>query len=272
MDALRALIDRTFDLFFRPFRDIHPAYGLSAASFVTGVMAMLVFRYASNQPAMRRAKSRIQAHILELRLFPDQPGVVMRAYGRVLRFTGAYLVHALRPLLILLLPVAVIMGQLDLRFSHRPLRPDELFIVKAEFADPLAVDSSSLAVPRGLTLTAPPVHIPALQEVDWRLRADGYGEFLPAVIVAGHAFPKRVVVSNGLVRLAVRRAQAHLWERLLDPGEEPMPAGSAVRAIEVGYKPRIIDLGRFQTGWLGFFLVASLVSGWLMKVILRIEL
>ena len=62
-------------------------YGLIVVSFLTGLAAVLVFAYVSNQESLRRIKNRIQAHLLELRLFPDQLGVVLKAYGRVLRWT-----------------------------------------------------------------------------------------------------------------------------------------------------------------------------------------
>ena len=49
---------------------------------------------------MRRIKNRIQAHLLEVRLFPDQLRVVSRAYGRILRFTAIYLTYNLKPVAI----------------------------------------------------------------------------------------------------------------------------------------------------------------------------
>lgn len=272
MTLFLRVVDGAFDLIFRPFRDVHPAYGLGVISFLTGVVAVLVFRYASNQEAMRRIKNRIQAHVLEVRLFPDQPGVILRAYGRLLRFTAVYLGYTLKPLLILLLPVAVLMGQLSLRFSRVPFRPHDSFVLKAKLTSPLTLDSRSLTAPHGLTLTAPPVNIPALREVDWRIRADRDGTFAPALVIGGVAFSKRVTVSNQIEPLPPQRVRASVWALLLDPGEPPLPRHGPVAEIEVNYPPRIIGLGWFETDWLVFFLVVSLASGLIFKVLLRIEL
>ena len=266
------MIDRAFDLFFWPFRAANPAYGLAVISFLTGLAAVLVFRYVSNQDAMRRIKNRIQAHLLEVRLFPDQLGVVSRAYGRILRFTVIYLTYNLKPVAILLLPVVILMVQLDLRFSRIPLRPHDSFILKARLAEAGALDSDSLRLPQGLTLTAPPVNVPALQEVNWRIRADEYGDFLPAVVVAGQMFTKQVVVSEEITRLPVERARASVVEWFLNPGEQPLPSGGPLRSLEVNYAPRSVDLGYFATNWLVFFLVVSLVSGLIFKMALGIEL
>lgn len=221
---------------------------------------------------MRRIKNRIQAHVLEVRLFPDQLAVVLRAYGRILRFTFVYLVYALRPVLILLLPMVIVLGQLDLRFSRAPLEPGDSFILSAEFARPLTLDADSLRLPRGLTLTAPPVNIPALREVNWRIRADEKGVFFPAVVVAGQPFTKRVVVASELVAVYRTRERLSVLNRFTNPGEKPLPAGSPLQAIEVNYAPRAVHFGPFAVGWLSFFLVAAFISGILVKVLLGVEL
>lgn len=233
---------------------------------------MLVFRYASNQRAMRRIKNRIQAHVLEVRLFPDQLTVVLRAYGRILRFTFVYLYYVLRPALILFLPMVIVLGQLDLRFSRVPLEPGDSFILSAKFTQPLTLGVDSLRLPRGLTLTSPPVNIPALREVDWRIRATEKGVFFPAVVVAGQPFTKRVVVSNDLIALYTTRERPSVLNWLTSPGEKPLPAESPLQAIGINYAPRAIHFGPFAVDWLIFFLVAAFISGLLVKVLLRVEL
>jgi hypothetical protein len=266
------LIGGAFDLFFRPFRAANPAYGLLAISFLAGVAAMLVFRYASNQHAMRRIKNRIHAHILEVRLFPEQLGVVSRAYVRVLRHTFLYLVYTLQPLLILLLPMLIVLAQLNLRFSRRPFSPGDSFILKATFTHSVTPAAASLRLPAGLALTAPPMHIPALREVDWRIRANAQGNFWPAVMVAGQAFTKRVVVSSGLAALYVKREQRSWLGWFSNPGERTLPSATSLSAIEVNYAHRTIHAGPLEVDWWIFFLVVAFASGLAAKVVLRVEL
>jgi len=266
------LIEGAFDLLFRPFRGAHPAIGLVVISLLTGLAAILVFRYASNQAAMRRVKNRIQAHLLAVRLFPDRLGIVVRAYGRILRFTAIYLAYNLKPLAILLLPLVVLMVQLDLRFGRKPLQIHDSFILKATLAGSGVLDSDSLKLPKGLTLTAPPVNIPAQQEVDWRIRADESGVYWPAVVVAGRTFAKQVVVSKAITPLPVERARAGLVEWLMNPVEPPLPRDGPLQSLEVNYAPRSIDLGYFATNWLVVFLVVSFVSGLILKFVLEIEI
>lgn len=241
-------------------------------SFLTGLAAVLVFGYVSNQESLRRIKNRIQAHLLELRLFPDQPGVVLRAYGQVLRWTLAYLAYNLKPLAILTLPLVIIMVQLDLRLGYKPFQAHESFILTAKLAESGALDSGSLQLPKGLTLTAPPVNIPALKEVDWRIRADEYGVFTPSVVVGGQTFAKQVVVAKEITPLASERARAGLMEWFMNPIEPALPRGGPLRSLQVNYAARSMDLGFFSTSWLLIFLVVSLVSGLIFKMVLGIEI
>ena len=259
-------------MIFWPFRNSGPLYGLIVVSFLTGLAAVLVFGYLSNQQSLRRIKNRIQAHLLELRLFPDQLGVVLRAYGRVLRWTVSYLMYNLKPLAILMLPLVIIMVQLDLRLGRAPLQAHDSFILTAKLTEPGALDSNSLKLPEGLTLTAPPVNIPALNEVDWRIRADAYGVFMPSVVMGGQAFAKQVVVSKQITPLASERGRAGIMEWFMNPVEQPLPRGAPLRSLEVNYAPRPIDLGFFVTNWIVVFLVVSLVSGFMLKMILGIEI
>jgi hypothetical protein len=269
-NAFLTLISGAFDLF--SFRALGPTYALAVISVLTGGAAMLVFRYASNQPAMRRIKNRVQAHILEVRLFPDQLGVVSRAYLRALRGTLLYLVYTLQPMLILLVPMLVVLAQLNLRFSLLPLRPGDSFILKAKLRDLAAAGTVSLRLPNGLALTAPPVHIPALSEVDWRIRAKEKGNFSPAVVVGNRAFTKRVVVASHPTVLYAKREQRSWLDWLANPGERTLPAAAGLRAIDVSYARRSIRAGPFETVWWVFFLVVALASGLIVKFVLKIEL
>jgi uncharacterized membrane protein (DUF106 family) len=59
---------------------------------------------------------------------------------------------------------------------------------------------------------------------------------------------------------------------LLFPGERPIEASQAVRAVEVDYPPLVIKGFGFGINWMIFFFVASIVFGFLFKKPLGIEI
>jgi uncharacterized membrane protein (DUF106 family) len=140
-------------------------FGIVVASFVSAAIAILVIRRWSDQDALARTKSRAQAHLLELRLFIDDPAQILRSQ-RALIADQARIIKLLLPsFLILMIPMAVVLWTLDAFYSRGPLRVGE----------PVVVSTSSRQVglnpPSGLLVETKPLFVQATGETCWRVRA-----------------------------------------------------------------------------------------------------
>ncbi len=233
---------------------------------------VLVFRYTSDQRAIHIVKGQIKAHVLAVRLYRDQPPVVLRSYGRILAGIGKYLRLAFKPLLFLILPLTIIIVQVDRYLGWRPLQSGKPFLVTVHTANSDQGVEPDLQVPPGLAITAPPVHIPAENEVVWRVEAQKDGNYNVKVGVARQTFVKRVVVSSGLARVSPVRLRGHAWERIVVSAEPALPKNSPVHAIEVNYPSRSIYFAWLEWNWMWLFLVLSVVAGFFFKTVLRIEI
>ena len=131
------------------FAASNPLVWVLAISIVIGLLMVIVFRYTSDQKAIGRAKDRLKAHLLAVRLFQDQLPVVMRAYGKILRGTGSYLRLAFTPFLIAILPITFLIVQLDRYFGWLPLQPAQSFLVVARVSDPAALERRCAATASG---------------------------------------------------------------------------------------------------------------------------
>jgi hypothetical protein len=272
MSALLGFLTRLFDLLLSPLRSLDPFYGVLLLAGLTSILMLLVFRAASNQKAIKKAKDQIQAHLLAVRLYQDQLSVVLRANLRILRGTLSYLRLSLKPLAVLFLPLLVLLVQFEMRFGRLPLEPRESFLLSARLAGPAFLEEVSLELPAGLELAAPPLRIPSENEMDWKLRAESYGEYDVRVVVAGQGFTKRVTVGEGVVRLSTTRLRSQFFGLLLHPGEPPFPANSPVEEVRVSYPPRAINFIFFQGHWLVPFFVLTLLFGFLLKGVMRTEI
>src|SRR3954451_9285418 len=163
-------------------------------SLIIGLVMVIVFGYTSDQKAIRIAKDRLKAHLLAIRLFQDQIQVVLRSYGRIVFATGHYLRLAFKPLLFVIVPMTFLIVQIDRYLGSSPLSTGRSFLVKARMDNPDSLNQASLQLPDGLTSTAPAVHVPAENEVAWRLVADRAGEYVVNVQIADQLFAKRVIV------------------------------------------------------------------------------
>ena len=71
---------------------------------VTGVLLLVVFKYTSNQRAIKRVRNDIDANLLALKLFKDSTRVALRAQGRILLGAGRLFVLAVVPMLVMACP------------------------------------------------------------------------------------------------------------------------------------------------------------------------
>ena len=271
MSNLLALLTRAFDFLLGPFESLPPLLTVVVFSCLAGAGMLLVFRFTSDQKGIRRVKDRMAAHLLELRLFQDHPGVMLRAQGRLLRATLRYSGYSLKPLAVMLVPVTVFLVQLDARLGWLPPKPQEPILLKARFNRVVPLDQVSLVLPDGLVLTAPPVRLPAEKEAVWQLKAERAGFFMVQVSVAGTSFPKQITVATRPARVSPARGRAGFWQEFLHPGEPPLPEDAPLASVEVNHRRRRFGLGPFKPDWLVVFFVVSLVSGFALKGVLRTE-
>jgi hypothetical protein len=248
-----------------------PLFMVLAISIVIGFLMVIVFRYTSDQKAIGRAKDRLKAHLLAVRLFQDQLPVVMRAYGKILHGTGSYLRLAFTPFLIAILPITFLIVQLDRYFGWLPLQPAQSFLVEARVNDPAALNDASLQLPPELSSSAPAVHVPKDNEVVWRVVAERAGQYEIKIAAAGQTVSKRVVVSPVLARVSPIRLKDNFWERMFTSGESALAENSPVQSIAISYPPREISFAWMEWNWIVLFFVVSLIAGFIFKSALGIQ-
>jgi uncharacterized membrane protein (DUF106 family) len=241
-------------------------------SVVIGFVMVIVFRYTSDQKAIRVAKDRLKAHLLAVRLFQDQIQVVVISYWRIVRSTGRYLRLAFMPFLYVSVPLILLLAQVDRYLGYTPIEIGKTFLVKVQLSDANVLDQSSLRLPPGLVITAPAVHVPAQNEIIWRVLAEGAGQHQLELAAGDQTFAKSLEVSGSIKRLSQVRLRDRWWERIFVSGEPALPTDSPFRSISVSYPGRTISFAWLEWNWIWLFFVLSLIFGFLFKTILRIEI
>src|SRR5437899_6324667 len=119
-----------------------PAALVILLSLLIGLLMVVVFRYTSDQKAIRLAKDQLKAHLLAVRLFHDQLPVVLSSYGRILRCTGHSLRLPFKPLLFVVLPLTFLIVQLDRYLVWSPLQYGHASLVKVRTTSPEALNEA----------------------------------------------------------------------------------------------------------------------------------
>ena len=110
-------------------------------SVVVGLLMIVLFGYTSDQKAIGIAKDQLKAHLLAVRLYRDQLQVVMGSYGKILRGTGRYLKLAFMPLLYVIIPITLLIVQLDRYLGLTAIQTNTPFLLTARVNKPEALDS-----------------------------------------------------------------------------------------------------------------------------------
>jgi hypothetical protein len=144
------------------------AASLIIISAIWGALALLIFRSLTNRAALRKAVNRIYAHLLEIRLYSDEPALVWQAQKSLIAENVRFLIRIAPPILIMAVPFALLYPQLDAIYGYAPLKVGQSATVtlNAPGAEPY-----KLEVPPEISIETPPVKDAATNEISWRIRA-----------------------------------------------------------------------------------------------------
>lgn len=267
MSFVNALLRPVFDAVLRPFSGLPPLVGLALVSLVGAVAMLLVFKATSNQPRLEAVKRQIHACLFEIRLYSDDLLAILRAQGEILRLNLRYLGLSLVPMFWMLVPLLLVVAQLQFHYGYEGLRPGQAFLVKVKLAagPGAARPAVQIAAPAGLAVETPPVFAAAQGELAWRLRAVDWGEHQLALSVDGQDYSKSVQVARGIRRRSPERLAAGFLNELLYPAEPPLPAGGPVSAIAVTYPEATVSLLGWHVHWLIAFVLLSVVFAFALR-------
>jgi hypothetical protein len=129
---LNALLRPVFDALLSPFAALPAWVGLAVVSLVVSVAMLLVYKRLSNQTKLEQVKRQIYAGIFEIRLFNDDFRAILRAQGEILRHNLRYLGYSLVPMAWMLVPLLLVVAQLQFHYGYEGLKPGHPTLLKVK--------------------------------------------------------------------------------------------------------------------------------------------
>src|SRR5579862_4304984 len=232
MDFARKAVTRIIAGILAPFAGHDPLLSLVPLSILIALLMLWVFRATSNPEAIRAAKTRLQAHLYEMRLFVDEPALIWRAQAGLLAANFRYMGWMLGPALVMSVPLFLIFSQLQCFYAYAPLQSGRDAIVTVQLK-PGQREVPILRAPAGIDVETPVVRVDGGQQLSWRIRA-----------VREAAGPLQFVFVNQTVEknVSVGRAPGYVSERRVSsasdllwyPGEARLPSGP-IDWIDINY-------------------------------------
>ncbi len=274
MDSISKIITGFFDLLVLPFGRTHHTLALVWLSLLTGVGMAYVFKLTSNQKKIKRAKDRFKSYILEMRIYQDDLGAVIRAFFRALIANFGYLAQTLRPLLVLIVPVVIIFMQLDERYArgHMPVGSTSLLTVGLESGTDPFEKNLDLQCSEGVSIDAGPVRIHETNEIDWRLRIISPGTHTVSVTVDGHSYEAPVIAEPLHQMVGHKRSASSIIEAFLHPALPPIPKHSLITLVHLRYPGVSYPMLFWDVHWIVIFIIYSLIGAIVIKLLVGFEI
>ncbi len=229
---------------------------LVAAGLVSGAISVWVLKRGTASADLRTRATLIVAHLLEFRLFGDEPALIFKVQWDLITANGRLLRLFLVPLLWLLLPFLALMAVLDGAFGHAALTAGQSSVITVQYrsARDLMDDRIGLKSSRDIAVESPPVRVPADAQVSWRVRALSPVSASVQIDVDGRSLTKTIAAGKQLRWLSTVRAGT-FRSFLLHPLEFPF-SDPKIEWISIEYPSATL----FGTRWVVWFFLASLAG------------
>jgi hypothetical protein len=240
---------------------------------VSGAFLLFIFKYTSNQAAIKRVRNDIDANLFALKLFKDATPVVLAAQAAMIRGAFRLFVLAVVPMLVMMLPVLLLLGQLSLWYQFRPLRVGEEAVVVLKLSggtgDPMP--AVTLGKTSAAQVVTGPVRVPSKREIVWVVKASEKGSHVLSFLVGEQSFTKELEVGDGFMRVSPRRPGWDWYDILLNPAEPAFSPSSPVRTVEIAYPNRTSWTSGTDT-WVVYWFAVSMVAAFCFKPFLNVNL
>ncbi|MCB9914641.1 MAG: hypothetical protein H6828_05760 [Planctomycetes bacterium] len=275
MDAFNGLVTKLFDLLLTPLEAMGREVSMIVVGGIFGVLALVVFKHISSQHGIKAAKDKIKGHMIAIRLYQDDLGVVGASILKVLARNLQYVALNFAPFLPLAIPFVFVIAQMVVRYSFDPLpvvpveQVDHMLAGKGtelriEFKPEQRRMAGELQVvlPEGLVARSPLVRVPSAGLAFQELVATAPGVHQVELrFPDGKSYTKTIVAGSEHARLMQPERVSGLFSAALWPAEDSFDAASPLEHVAFAYPER--DCGWLpMSGPLGvmtWFVVASMV-------------
>jgi len=282
MEAILILLNRFFDLLWAPLAKTSYYIDFIIISAISALIFLVIFKKTSNQERIRHYKNKIFAHILEIRLYKDQPILTIRIIFNILKYNLIYLRYSLVPILIILPLVLMISVQLNNRYGYLPIKKGDSFIIQAEIDKTSMIGiGNTLAkiqcdTSKGILIETPSMVIESEASIFWRakvINSTDNPQFCQ-ISISGKkdTVRKTIYTTFSKRRFSPERTKWHLKNFLLSNAEDFISKTSTFEAVSVDYKRAVYPFLAWDTDPIVLYFILTLILGLVFKPMLRVSI
>jgi hypothetical protein len=242
-------------------------------AIATGIAMLVIFKYTSNQRAIKRVRRSIRANLLAAKMFKDNIGLGLRSQGLVLLAALRLLFLAIVPILVMTIPMVLLLAQLGLWYQAAPFPVGEEATVTVKIMGDVGapMPTMELSTIDGIDDRTGPVRVFSERQVCWNLGIRKPGLHRLQFHIDGQIVEKELAAGDGFMPVSTTRPEWNWAEALRNPREKPFDRGSVIKSIEIEYPTR----SSWTSGtdnWVIYWFVVALVSGFCFRGLFKVNL
>lgn len=268
IQKINYFITRVFDIILYPFSFINEFWGILFLSILMSFVVLWIYKWVSSPRLVRRAKDRIKANILAIRIYKDSGRVIGLSFLKSLFYIFKYFGLNFIPILIIIPILFPAFVQMDIRYGLRPYDVGEEIVIKAVLSEnPFDLDVK-LQESENFKPKMNPVFINAYKDVDrkkpikeanWKMEATQEGIAKIKIKVKDKVFEKDLIIGASRRALSNKKMEESNLEHFIYPAEKLLDGSNELKYIYIHYPGKNISFAGISTYWWVFNLILVVI-------------
>lgn len=221
-------------------------------SFAITFLTTIIYKYATNQSLMKDLKEEQKALQKQVKELKNEPEKAMKVQKQMMETNSKYMMHSFKPMLFTFLPVILFFGWMNVHLGYYPIMPDQEFSVTMNF-DESAIGNVAIVLPPGINSGSDLNQTIVDRQAKWILNGR-VGEYLLNYNFNGKTYSNQVLISD-------KKMYKEPSTRINKDG---------IKTIVVGLNPVLFNFFVHKFGWLGTYIIFSIIISSLLRKIMKI--
>ena len=195
----------------------------------------------TDQVLMKQMKAEMKEFQKEMKELKNHPEKVMAVQKKAMQTNMKYMGMSMKPTLVTFIPIIIIFGWMHAHLAYEPILPGQDFTVTANFKG--AEGEIKLSVPDGLKIISDPVQKVNYDQSNWVLNGV-LGEYVLEYEFEGDKYNQEILIANELAYKNPIKSIKH----------------DKLKSVNINnQKLKVMNLFGWQVGWLGTYIIFSLI-------------
>jgi len=226
-------------------------------AFVISLIITLAYKLMTNQSLMKDLKEEMKELQKEMKELRNDPQKMMEVQKKSMQTNMKYMSHSMRATLVTFIPIILIFGWMNASIAFQPILPDETFTIDANFAKN-AYGQTKLIAPEGIEILDNETQEITDGKATWTLKGQE-GDYINE-----NALQIPFNDNTEYIDLIITTEQR--YAQVLKTSRNP-----PLKSIKINNQEKIVlNLFGWEVGWLGTYIIFSIIFSMLIRKILKV--